>query len=59
VQRLKNGNTLIGFSNLGLVTEVDAKGAVVWEGTVMVGPDRPGDFYRAIKVASLYRYERP
>jgi len=31
----------------------------VWEGTVMVNPDRPGDFYRAIKIASLYRYERP
>jgi hypothetical protein len=59
VQRLKSGNTVIGFSNRGLVTEVDAKGAVVWEGTVMVNSDRPGDFYRAIKIASLYRYERP
>jgi len=59
VQRLKSGNTVIGFSNRGIVTEVDQKGAVVWEGTVMVNPDRPGDFYRAIKIASLYRYERP
>ena len=59
VQRLRNGNTVIGFSNRGLVTEVDPKGEVVWEGTVMVNPDRQGDFYRAIKIASLYRYERP
>lgn len=59
VQRLKNGNTVIGFSNRGLVTEVDPKGQVVWEGTVMIRPGKEGDFYRAIKVASLYRYERP
>jgi hypothetical protein len=25
----------------------------------MVNPDKSGDFYRAIKIASLYRYERP
>jgi hypothetical protein len=59
VQRLKSGNTVIGFSNRGVVTEVDSKGAVVWEGTVMRDPDRAGDFYRAIKIASLYHYERP
>ena len=58
-QRLEGGNTVIGYSNRGLVTEVDPKGAVVWEGTVMIAPDRSGDFYRAIKIASLYRYERP
>lgn len=58
-QRLERGNTVIGYSNRGLVTEVDPKGRVVWEGTVMITPDRSGDFYRAIKIASLYRYERP
>jgi hypothetical protein len=50
---------VIGYSNRGVVTEVDPKGGVVWEGTVMLDPNRAGDFYRAIKVASLYRYERP
>jgi hypothetical protein len=59
VQRLRNGNTVIGFSNRGLVTEVDPEGAVVWEGTVMLSSRKSGDFYRAIKIASLYRYERP
>lgn len=59
VQRLKGGNTVIGYSNRGLVTEVDPKGVVVWEGTVMLNPEKSGDFYRAIKIASLYRYERP
>jgi hypothetical protein len=59
VQRLRSGNTVIGFSNRGVVTEVDPKGTVVWEGTVMRDTGRAGDFYRAIKIASLYRYERP
>jgi hypothetical protein len=58
-QRLANGNTVIGYSNRGIVTEVSPRGEVVWEGTVMLNPSRSGDFYRAIKIASLYRYERP
>jgi hypothetical protein len=59
VQRLANGNTVIGYSNRGIVTEVDPQRRVVWEGTVMLDSTRSGDFYRAIKIASLYRYERP
>jgi hypothetical protein len=59
VQRLANGNTVVGFSNRGVVTEVDRSGRVVWEGTVMRTAEQHGDFYRAIKIASLYRYEVP
>jgi outer membrane protein assembly factor BamB len=59
VQRLADGNTVIGYSNYGIVTEVDRQGRVVWEGTLMRSPDHHGDFYRAIKIVSLYRYEAP
>jgi hypothetical protein len=59
VQRLKNGNTVIGYSNRGIVTEVRPDGTVAWEGTLMITPERTGDFYRAIKIASLYEYRRP
>jgi hypothetical protein len=59
VQRLASGNTLIAYSNYGTVTEVDPRGQVVWEGTVMRSEGDAGDFYRAIKIASLYRYENP
>jgi hypothetical protein len=48
-----------GFSNGGIITEVNGGGDVVWEGTVMRSADDAGDFYRAIKIASLYRYEDP
>jgi hypothetical protein len=58
-QRLRSGNTVIGYSNRGIVTEVRRDGSVAWEGTLMLTRDRAGDFYRAIKIASLYRYERP
>ena len=59
VQRLANGNTVVGFSNRGIVTEVNRRGDVVWEGTVMRSADDAGDFYRAIKIASVYRFEDP
>lgn len=59
VQRLVDGNTVIGYSNRGIVTEVRRDGSVAWEGTVMLDATRHGDFYRAIKIASLYDYQRP
>lgn len=59
VQRLASGNTVIGYSNRGIVTEVDPGGKIVWEGTLMRRPGQHGDFYRAIKISSLYRYEAP
>lgn len=59
VERLADGNTVIGYSNRGIVTEVRPDGSVAWEGTVMLDQERHGDFYRAIKIASLYSYQRP
>jgi hypothetical protein len=54
VQRLANGNTLVGFSTVGVIAEVAPDGTPVWEGT-----PTSGYFYRATKIASLYRYARP
>ena len=59
VQRLANGNTVIGYSNRGIVTEVRRDGSVAWEGTIMQDSLHSGNFYRAIKITSLYSYQRP
>lgn len=59
VQRLANGNTLIGwtFGSPLLATEVSPAGTVVWEGTLnAAGPQVP---YRFTKIASLYDYSAP
>jgi hypothetical protein len=32
---------------------------VLWKGIVMRNADDAGDFYRAIEIASLYRYQDP
>lgn len=64
VQRLENGNTLVGFTGQfdftratgpATVDEVDPSGQVVWEATT------PRDMvvYRMLKVRSLYEYLRP
>ena len=54
VQRLTNGNTLVGFSTAGLISEVTPEGLTAWE-----AKPTTGYFYRATKIASLYRYARP
>jgi outer membrane protein assembly factor BamB len=58
VQRLRNGNTVIGFGLVGLVTEVDPAGSVRWEAELRVD-GRPAVLYRALRIASLYRYLEP
>jgi arylsulfotransferase ASST len=58
VQRLRNGNTVIGFGLVGLVTEVDPAGSVPWEAELTVD-GRPAVLYRALRIASLYRYLEP
>jgi hypothetical protein len=58
VQRLQNGNTLIGYGFVGHAAEVSQQGTVTWEANVMV--DRqPAFLYRLVRIASLYRYEEP
>ena len=59
VQRLENGNTLIGwtFGTPIVATEVTSAGATAWEGTLTAaGTQTP---YRFTKIVSLYSYIRP
>jgi hypothetical protein len=58
VQRLVNGNTVVGFGGAALVTEVDPVGSVVWEGRLTI-EGTPTSFYRGRRIRSLYEYERP
>lgn len=59
VQRFQNGNTLVGFSAASFMTEVTPAGQVLWEGRLTVNGQPVPYFYRARRVPSLYRYERP
>jgi hypothetical protein len=60
VQRLLNGNTVVGFGVAARVIEVSPGGAVVADGAlVMTGISEPVQFYRAIRIGSLYGFEEP
>lgn len=58
VQRQANGNTLIGYGFSGKVVEATPSQGTAWEATIM-SSGQPMLFYRALKIPSLYRYERP
>jgi hypothetical protein len=58
VQRLATGATLVGFGAAGRVIEVATAGAPTWEAALVSGAGAtPVQFYRAVRIASLYRYE--
>jgi hypothetical protein len=57
VQRLSNGNTLVEFGTTGLIDEVDPSGTRVARGTFTF--HRNPNAYRAIRIVSLYQYQRP
>ncbi len=59
VQRLKDGNTVVGYGALGKMTEVRTDGSVAWEGQLMIGTSAKTFFYRVRKLASLYRAGEP
>jgi hypothetical protein len=59
VQRLSNGNTLVGFSQAGLVDEVTPDGKLVRELALQNASGDPLWFYRAFAVPSLYEYRVP
>jgi hypothetical protein len=58
VQRLRNGNTFIGYAGVSKVVEVDAAGAVVWEADLLIDGATFAE-YRMNKIPSLYEYVRP
>ncbi|HVT39286.1 MAG TPA: arylsulfotransferase family protein [Gemmatimonadaceae bacterium] len=59
VQRLANGNTVVGFAATGRAVEVDRSGGVVWAGALQDGMGALMQFYRALRIGSLYTYVRP
>jgi hypothetical protein len=59
VQRFQNGHTLIGYGAAGLMTEVTADGAVLWEGRLDVVGQALTVFYRVRELPSLYAHEQP
>jgi hypothetical protein len=57
VQRLRSGNTLVGFGLVGQVHEVDSHGNAVAKAAFSLH-DR-SSFYRAVRLVSLYQYVKP
>jgi hypothetical protein len=58
VQRLQNGNTLVGYGLVGHAAEVGPDGGVTWEADLTVD-GQPAFVYRLVRIASLYRYLDP
>jgi outer membrane protein assembly factor BamB len=56
-QRLKNGNTFVAFGAAARVAEVTPSGDVVWEAQMNNNGQKVPFFYRARRLASLYRFE--
>ena len=57
-QRLRNGNTLVGFGFAGHASEVRPDGSVAWEADVTVD-GQATLVYRLVRIASLYQYQEP
>lgn len=56
-QRLKNGNTFVAFGAAAQLSEVTPSGDVVWEAQMTNNGQKVPFFYRATRLASLYRSE--
>jgi hypothetical protein len=54
VQRLTNGNTLVGFGLAGIVHEVNANASLVASATFALNGVQ--EYYRATRISSLYTY---
>lgn len=59
VQRLRNGNTFIGFGGAGLASLVDPAGMVLWEAELMIDDVPATRTYRFQDIVSLYDFEAP
>jgi hypothetical protein len=57
-QRLKNGNTMVGFGFVGVVCEVRPDASIAWEATLTIA-GQPAFLYRPVRIKSLYGYEEP
>lgn len=60
VQRLANTRTLIGFGVAARILEVTTESTVTWDATLSSTlTAQPVQFYRAVRIGSLYRFEMP
>jgi hypothetical protein len=60
VQRLANGNTVVAWTNFGLIDEVAPSGALVNRMQINSAPGVAATAaYRAIRIDNLYRYVKP
>jgi hypothetical protein len=60
VQRLSNGKTVVGYGVAARVLEVTPASSVTWDATLTsTALPGPVQFYRAIRIASLYHFEVP
>jgi arylsulfate sulfotransferase len=59
VQRLRSGNTLVGYGAASSMIEVTAAGQVVWEGRLTLNGQALPFFYRVRRIGSLYRSVEP
>jgi hypothetical protein len=58
VQRLRNGNTFIGYALVGHGTEVGSDGIPRWEVDLSVDGE-PAFVYRLVRIGSLYHFLEP
>ncbi|MEO7218404.1 MAG: aryl-sulfate sulfotransferase, partial [Gemmatimonadaceae bacterium] len=60
VQRLSNGNTVIAWTNAGLIDEVSSNGTLIDRMQIYNSPGVANTSeYRAIRINNLYRYVKP
>lgn len=59
VQRMADGTTLIGFSGMNTMVQVDANGKFMGEFRPMINDDTSSGFYRVVGIKNLFRYEAP
>jgi hypothetical protein len=57
VQRMSDGTTLIGFSGMNTMVQVDASGKFMGEFRPMINDDTSSGFYRVVGIRNLFRYE--
>ena len=59
VQRLSNGNTVIAWTTFGLIDEAAQDGSLVSRMQLNSAVGVQGVGYRAIRIDTLYQYNRP
>jgi hypothetical protein len=59
VQRLANGNTVVGFTRGGIVDEVRPDGTRLSRGVIQLAPNNNATPYRVLRINNLYYFALP